>query len=126
MEQKLTLELHEEHKTWLNKIAFYKDDLKIMRKRLEEIASKNTGKDVLALVEHFQNQFIVQDEAMDILKHDINDHETFIENKVNENSVALGKQKMHDHPKHRAEMEAFEKNFNSLRHEFIGFAAKWM
>src|SRR6187455_2073598 len=50
--------LHSEHREWLSKLDFYKDDIMILRKRIEEIAMKNTSRDVLAMVEHFQTQFI--------------------------------------------------------------------
>ena len=56
--QKTIYQLHEEHKTWLNKLLFYKDELSIMQNRISEIAQKNTSKEVLSLVERFQNQLI--------------------------------------------------------------------
>ena len=68
MEKKYVYDLHAEHREWLNKIAFYKDEIKIMRHRLEQVTEKNTSKEVLALVEHFQNQLIVQEEQNDILR----------------------------------------------------------
>ena len=45
METKKTIyQLHEEHKTWLNKLLFYNDELKIMDKRILEVAEKIRGK----------------------------------------------------------------------------------
>mgnify|MGYP003472113139 CR=1 FL=1 len=75
MEKKYVYDLHAEHREWLNKIAFYKDEIKIMRHRLEQVTEKNTSKEVLALVEHFQNQLIVQDEQNDILRHNVKEYE---------------------------------------------------
>ena len=60
--QKNIYQLHEEHKTWLNKLLFYKDELSIMANRISEVAKKNTSNEVLALVEKFQNQLIIQKE----------------------------------------------------------------
>lgn len=71
METKKVYDLHEENKEWLNKLAFYKDELKVMQNRVSEIAAKNTAKDVLASVEHFQNQLIIQRNNIDELAHSL-------------------------------------------------------
>ena len=43
---KITI-LHNEHREWLNKLSFYNDDLIILKKRLEEVVTKNTSSDVM-------------------------------------------------------------------------------
>ena len=50
--------LHHQGNDWLRELEFYKDELALLTTRLEEVASKNTDKDVLAQVEHFQNKFV--------------------------------------------------------------------
>ena len=55
-----SITVHHEYKTWLNKLEFFKDELRIFKDRLSDIAKKNTGHDILAMVEHFQNQIIIQ------------------------------------------------------------------
>ncbi|MGE0567263.1 MAG: hypothetical protein AB7O73_04885 [Bacteroidia bacterium] len=126
METKKIYELHEEHKEWLSKLAFYKDDLGVMHNRINEVASKNTGSDVLKLVEHFQNQFIIQKNNIDELNHSIKDHETYLENRIKENSVAADHRSVNDHPKMRDAFYSFEKVFEELRHEFNAFLSKVM
>ena len=73
---------HAEHVEWANKLLFYKDDLTVMQNRLDEIAKKNTANDVMKSVEHFQNQFKIQREQIDLLKHEINVHEDAIEKSI--------------------------------------------
>jgi hypothetical protein len=126
MNTKSVAELHAEHGEWLNKLEFYVDEISIQRIRLSEIASKNTSKEILAQVEHFQNQFIVQKENIDELRHAIKDHEIYVENRVTENPVDSDHRQLHDHPKMRENFDGFEKNFNSLRHEFNAFLSKNM
>jgi hypothetical protein len=90
METKKTIyQLHEEHKTWLNKLLFYKDELKIMEKRILEVAERNTSKEVRALADHFTNQLIIQKEQIDILTHDIKSHELHLEAAVQKNPIVL-------------------------------------
>lgn len=57
--------LHSEHREWLNKLDFYKDDLVVLRQRLEEVAARNTLREIMAQVEHFQNLFIIQRNEID-------------------------------------------------------------
>jgi predicted nucleic acid-binding Zn-ribbon protein len=64
--------LHHQGTDWLRELEFYKEEIAILTTRLEEVASKNTNKEVLAQVEHFQNKFIMLREQLDILKHDVN------------------------------------------------------
>ena len=74
-----------DHSTWLKELDFYNEELSLLEKRLLEIADKNNGKEVMAEVEHFQNQFIVQRNNMDVLQHNINEHN----NKVAEDANCL-------------------------------------
>ncbi|MBS1612476.1 MAG: hypothetical protein JST49_06610 [Bacteroidetes bacterium] len=64
--------LHHQGNDWLRELEFYKDELALLTTRLEEVASKNTDKDVLAQVEHFQNKFVLLRQQIDELKHDVN------------------------------------------------------
>lgn len=117
--------LHEEHKTWLNKLAFYADDLMVLEKRLQEVVSKNTDKEVLAMAHHFENQFIMRKEQIDEMRHSIKEHESYIANKISHNPAA-DHVDMHDHPKERNTIETFEKSFADTRTEFVSFLSKVM
>jgi hypothetical protein len=125
METKKTIsELHEEHKTWLNKLLFYKDELKIMDNRILEVAKKNTSKEVQSLVDHFNNQLIIQKEQIDILSHDIKSHEQYLKAIPIDNDI--DNKNFLDHKKHRESIVIFEKLFKDLREELIDFLSKWM
>lgn len=126
METKKIYEIHEEHKEWLNNLAFYKDEIKVMQNRISEIASKNSSAEVLKQIEHFQNQLIIQRNNIDELCHSIKDHENYLENRVNENPTAVDHRKVNDHPKMRDNYTSFDKVFNELRKELNVFLAKWM
>jgi hypothetical protein len=117
---------HAENTTWLNTLIFYRDDLTILKKRLEELVSKNNNKEFLKLVEHFQNQFIIQRNNIDELIHAIKSNENLLVKEVEENPVAVDRRKTAYHEKEKEMVESFEKNFNELRKEFISFCAKWM
>jgi hypothetical protein len=127
METKKTIyQLHEEHKTWLNKLLFYNDELKIMDKRIFEVAEKNTSSEVRSLADHFINQLTIQKEQIDILSHDINSHEMFLEAATHDNANSIDHERFSDHKKHRESIATFEKLFKELREELIDFLSKWM
>ena len=117
---------HADHTEWLSKLKFYTDEISILKGRLEEIASKNNQQNVLAQVEHFQNQLIVQKNNIDEISHTIKLDESAIEKEVNKNPVAVDHREMPSHSKQKEAIDAFEKNFNELRTEFKIYAAKWM
>lgn len=119
-------ELHEEHKVWNNKLDFYKEDITILEKRLEELVTKNTDQSIRAEIEKYQNQFIIQKNNIDQIQHIINQDEKEIVKEINDNPVAVDHRKMEDHSKERDLVETFEQKLNGLRADFNSFSAKWM
>lgn len=117
---------HEENKEWVSSLSFYKDDVKILTGRLQQVASKNTSKDVLVLVEHFQNQLLIQKGQIDILNHAINIQNDAISSEIKKNDVAIDHRKIEDHSALRENMKSFEMIFKSLRVDLMGFLGKWM
>lgn len=124
--QEALYDVHQEHAEWISKLNFYKDDVKIFNTRLEEIVSKNNGVEVLAEVEKFQNQFIIQRNNIDEIAHIITLDEVEIQNEVKANPVAVDHRKVGDQSEHRDLVATFEKNFTELRAEYNKFSAKWM
>lgn len=57
---------------WLRELAFFKQEIAYLRKRLEEVASKNTKQEVMAEVEHYENKFKIMSIHVDELHHDVN------------------------------------------------------
>jgi hypothetical protein len=120
-------DLHFEHKIWMNEIAFYKIEIKIFQERLEEIAKKNTSKEIHEHVEQFQNRFIIQNNEMDILIHKI---------KLIEHKEALKGEKLRfnivdekisqDHCNLKDETEQFTKLYKELKKDFYSFLVKCM
>ncbi len=119
-------DLHFEHTTWLNALAFYKDEIGIFERRLEEIASRNTAAEVMAQLEHFQNQYIREREVIDELRHDIKAHENTLEQEAREHPVAIEHRYFTDHSSLRERMVTFEKLYRELKDEFHRWVAQWM
>jgi hypothetical protein len=117
---------HTENKDWANKVSFYKDETKVLERRLGEIVLKNTSKEVLTKAEQFQNKLIIQKSTMDIIQHKINLSNDFLHANIKKNEVAVDHRSVADHTNLRDEVKMFELNFGSLRSELNLFFVKWM
>lgn len=122
--QKTISQLHEEHKEWMNKLLFYRDELSVMDDRILGIAKKKPQKEIMTMVEHFQNQVILQNEQIDILNHDIKSHEAYLHTAVEKKGAEIDTENFSDHQKHKESIAVFEKIFRELREEFNEFQAK--
>ncbi len=119
--------LHLEYQLWVRELVFYKEEIKIFEDHLEAVNNKNTKKTVRAQVEHFQNQFVLQKEVIDILKHNLNTSEKQLASFVYDMSgMGLESIKMDNHPKLREDMITFRKLYKELKQDFRRFESEWM
>ena len=117
----------DEHTGWLSALVFYKEELNILKKRLTEIAGKNTNKELGPEIEHFENQVNIQSENIDNLHHDINENLSKAAAQAQNNSagyVDAGLLKTHEGQREKFLTE--ERTVNELRQNFNRFASKWM
>lgn len=119
-------DLHFDHMEWLNTLSFYKDELGILERRLEHIVRRNTSNEIMAELEHFQNQFIREREVIDELRHDIKQHENLIGKEAREHPVALDHRYFTDHAGLRDRMETCEKIYAELKREYHRWLSKRM
>ena len=68
-------DLHFEHENWQRELDFWEDELKSFHLRLDELVKRWTDHKVLAEIEKFQNQFMIQEKEFDSLKDQIAMHE---------------------------------------------------
>lgn len=115
-----------DHQEWLKAIDFYDNELDILEERLTEVARKNNSEDALKGVEHFQNQFIIQRNTIDELRHNINEHAHKVATDVQSHAGRIETQQVKDHDTVKEEFESFEKVINELRDEFKLYLSKWM
>jgi hypothetical protein len=115
--------LHTEYQLWTRELIFYKEEIRIFEERLETIVSRNTKrKDVSVQVEHFQNQFILQKEVIDFLRHDLHVSERQLASFVHELSdEGIANIKMDNHGRLRERMSTFRKIFREMKNEFRRF-----
>ena len=71
-----TAHLHLLYEDFKKTLTFYKSKISFFKEKLEDIATKNTGEDIRKAVEHFENTFIVMNEKLDVLLHEVNIKQT--------------------------------------------------
>ena len=118
--KKYLSDLHKEHVDWSEHLNFFKDEIGSFKHKLEEIVTNTSETGILAQVEHFQNQFIRQEEVIDELMHEINVEEDKVVRNAKgdvETDHTLGDENM----ELVDQMKTFDKIYDELKDEFNQF-----
>ncbi len=107
-----------EHLTWERMLDFFKQENAFLKTRLSQVLDRKIDNEFLALAEQFQNQFIIKDDFIDELKHDINEMERAVKESTVAMKIVPDIKVENKHNKLRNEMEYLEKNFAQLKNEF--------
>ena len=111
-------QFHHETMTWLRSLDFYKQENSHLMNRLTEVVDGTTDRDFLAQAEHFQNQFIIKDEFLDELRHDVNGQERKLQGMVRRREACVEDPVRRMQRKLREQMEYLERDFTGLRNAF--------
>ena len=123
-------DLHFSFKLWANEMAFFNQEIELFEGYLAEIAKRWTAQEVLAELEHFQNQFIVQREEAELLTHDIKNFQKNMSHFAKENETAV--EHMHFDSKANEKnnvadrVETYKSIYSALKKEFRVFLSKYM
>jgi hypothetical protein len=119
-------DLHFEHVQWLSELRFWEDEIKSFTKRLGEVVERYTSNDVRGKIEHFQNQFILHDEVIDMLKKDVKNHEKQLANIAEEHPVAINRVHFDDHTELRDRMDTQRSIYGDLKSDYYRFLTEMM
>ncbi len=114
-------EVNAQHNEWLKGLDFYREDLTIHERRLLELAGRSQDFDMNRSIEHFQNQFIIQHNTIDELRHAIREHMAGFGRSVAAGDGRREEGHMLSHRELKDGYQSFEKVMNELRHEFGTF-----
>ena len=108
--------LHE-NITWKRMLDFFNQENSYLKNRLSEVVDRATDKTLISTAEHFQNEFILNDECIQDIGKDIKLQEKSLQ-------LTLAQKKLPDPKackvldKLRNEMFYLEKEFSKLKNEF--------
>ncbi|MBS1765125.1 MAG: hypothetical protein JSS90_09185 [Bacteroidetes bacterium] len=109
-----------EHKEWQAKINFYRSEIEQMKQTLSSTLNAESNQYNMPHVEHFQNQFILQKDVLDNMRHDFKQHENKIESHSSKPVLNLAGMHLNE----REKLVSYEKIFKDLREEFQSFIHK--
>lgn len=119
--------LHMEYQLWTRELIFYKEEIRIFEDHLATLLKRNNKNGVPQQVEHFQNQFILQKEVIDFLKHDLIVSERQLAKLALELSgEGIDNIKMDNHGTLRERMSTFRKIYREMKNEYRRFEMQWM
>lgn len=110
----------EQIKDWKTEIDAARESIRSMRVQLEHIVNGKQDEEVLAQVEHFQNQFIRQMEVADEMYHDLKQCAKKISNN-GELTIMHDDRPVEDCETMGDRMNTFRRLFNDLQGEFQQF-----
>ncbi|PKP10624.1 MAG: hypothetical protein CVU08_13535 [Bacteroidetes bacterium HGW-Bacteroidetes-3] len=119
-------DLHFEHKQWRRELFFWEDEIRSLKNRLGELVTRWTDKEMLAQLERFQNQFMIQENVIDELQELINLHETNIAEHTKKGEDVLNQQLVKKHMEFRNQMDTQRILYSDLKKEFFRFLSKYM
>lgn len=103
---------------WENQLLAYKKELAELNKQLTEFASSHGNREESALIEHFHNQFVIQNENIDILKHDLHQYTKSLLKSTDE---SLTDEQNETHQQFKDQFESESKVYQELKTEFNNF-----
>jgi hypothetical protein len=114
---KKTEQFLHENTTWKRLLEFFIQENSFLKTRLSEVVDKETDKSLIAEAEHFQTEFILKDEYIHDIEHDIKEQEKGLKTTLAQKAVPDYKTcKKQD--KLRNEMTYLEKEFSQLKTQF--------
>ena len=119
-------DLHFEHKQWTRELLFWKDELKSLQNRLNELVLRWTEETILAQLEHYQNQFVIQENEINELEDFINMHETNISEHFKKGEDVLDLQLVKKHIEFRNQIDTLRNLYSELKGNFFRFLSKYM
>jgi chromosome segregation ATPase len=118
-------QFQEDLQAWKRELSSTKEEIKSFEQELASLASRNHNRDVLAHVEHFQNNFIRQKEVIDELRHDLPDSRNRMEYTFNSRYASDDQE--HNMPWHLNDrMETFRKLYHELKDDFQRFESEYL
>lgn len=119
-------DLHFEHVQWRSELMFWEEQIASYIRRLEEVVTRYSENGVRAQVEHFQNQFILHNDVIDVLKKDIKKHEQHLADYAQEHPVAVNHVHFDDHSQLRDRMETQRSIYHDLKTKYFRFLSASM
>ncbi|NSL89028.1 hypothetical protein ECE50_019455 [Chitinophaga sp. Mgbs1] len=103
---------------WKEEVNDVRNEVKMMRERLEQIVLSTAPREIMSKVEHFENRFLRQREVADEMYHDIKQCSKKLSDQP---QVVHDDRPVDDYQTIQHRMEIFQKLFIELKDDFNHF-----
>ena len=114
------------HTDAIRGLSFYKEEISILEQRLFEMASRNNSFEARQGIEHFQNQFVIQQNNIHDLRHKFDRHEANMATDANTHAGQVNPIYIREEDVLMNDYKNLEKIIKELRREFNLFLSRWM
>lgn len=110
-----------EHETWKSDLAFYRDEIKFFKEKLDEVSKANNKHPVIEYIEHFQNLLDIHESKLGELNHAIAhyEHDIVMDAKTHANHIT--KETAAEFERLKGKMERTTKLHLELKEDFRKF-----
>jgi hypothetical protein len=115
-------QLSKECNAWRETLRSYRDEFGQFRNRLQDLAGRQTNRDVLLEIEHLENQFHIQLINIHDLKHAIKNHDRKINSEMAASNGQLSDETTADHEHLYNEYQQLDSTLQDVKQEFLHFA----
>lgn len=119
-----TTQLNRECSSWREHLRSYRNEMSQLRDQLQLMASGEKDKEVLTEVEHYHNQFYIQQINIHDLKQAIKNHDRRLQVEKDPANGHPSEEAMQEHEELHGQYEILEHTLNELRSDFRNFVAK--
>lgn len=119
-------DLHFEHKLWLSEADFYRDELRIYQKQVEEVGKRNTSAEVKQRVQYFEHEFKARNKELEALHQEISSHEHSLADVQQSIPTKTVNAYSAEHVRMRKKTHDFKERYSVLKNEFMVFLEDWL
>lgn len=117
-------QFHQENSTWLRTLDFMEQENAYMKNRLSKVLDGYLNRDLLDWAESYQNQIILKEEAIDLLKQDITAQEKRLVSEYLFDGQQLKDEIVKSQVQLRSQMNYMEDDFFTMKKAFNEYLAK--
>ncbi|WP_129129527.1 hypothetical protein [Lacibacter luteus] len=110
--------------SWREQLRSCRNEMSQLRDQLQLMASGEKDKDVLTEVEHYHNQFYIQQINIHDLKQAIKSHDRRLQMEEMRMSGQLSPEALQEHEQLHEQYEVLQSTLSELRSDFMHFIAK--
>lgn len=120
---KILSQYRHESDTWKRYLQFIQQENNYLKNRLSQVLQQDTDADFLDRAEYFQNKFLLEDETVHLLRQDVHEMETLLEQEVHQDGHII-KELQKKFKKLNRDIETAERQFNKLKTDFNEFLSE--